>query len=348
METVPTSSIRQLRDLIDHAAAEDKQLAVAFKNLCQGHPEETLERFLKARECHVSKAFKMVLDCLHWRINNDIDNILSKLIEPKETYDGIRDSQLIGVTGYCKQGRPVFAIGVGLSGYDKAPVDKYVQSHIQINEYRDRVLLPESSRRIGQYVGTCLKILDMSNLKISALNRLKILTIISTVDDLNYPEKTDIYYIVNAPYIFSACWKVVKPLLQERTKRKIRVLQGCGRDELLKVMDFDVLPHFCKHEPKQSGSSRGARNGESVDCYSSSHVFHVELWNHIKQESYASSKCVGPAPQKSFHVEVPEPDAEVQTIETALETALVKLANDDGNGNGKVLNGISGLHVDDD
>lgn len=348
METVPISSIRQLRDLIDQAAAEDKQLAIAFKNLQQGYPEETLERFLKARECHVSKAFKMVLDCLHWRINNDIDNVLSKLIEPKETYDGIRDSQLIGLTGYCKQGRPVFAIGVGLSGYDKAPVDKYVQSHIQINEYRDQVLLPEASRRIGRYVGTCLKILDMSNLKISALNRLKILTIISTVDDLNYPEKTDIYYIVNAPYIFSACWKVVKPLLQERTKRKIRVLQGCGRDELLKVMDFDVLPYFCKHEPKQSGSSKGSRNGESVDCYSSSHAFHVELWNHIKQQSYASSKCVGPAPQKSFHVEVPEPDEEVQTIETALETALVQLANDNGNGNGKASNGISGLHVDDD
>lgn len=32
----------------------------------------------------------------------------------------------------------------------------------------------------------------------------------STIDDLNYPEKTDTYYIVNAPYIFSACWKVGK------------------------------------------------------------------------------------------------------------------------------------------
>lgn len=36
----------------------------------------------------------------------------------------------------------------------------------------------------------------------------QILTIISTVDDLNYPEKTDTYYIVNAPYVFTACWKV--------------------------------------------------------------------------------------------------------------------------------------------
>lgn len=38
---------------------------------------------------------------------------------------------------------------------------------------------------------------------------LQILTVISTVDDLNYPEKTDTYYIVNAPYVFTACWKVI-------------------------------------------------------------------------------------------------------------------------------------------
>lgn len=37
---------------------------------------------------------------------------------------------------------------------------------------------------------------------------MQLLTIISTIDDLNYPEKTITYYIVNVPYIFSACWKV--------------------------------------------------------------------------------------------------------------------------------------------
>lgn len=37
---------------------------------------------------------------------------------------------------------------------------------------------------------------------------MQLLTVISTIDDLNYPEKTDTYYVVNVPYIFSACWKV--------------------------------------------------------------------------------------------------------------------------------------------
>ena len=37
---------------------------------------------------------------------------------------------------------------------------------------------------------------------------MQLLTIISSIDDLNYPEKTNTYYIVNTPYIFSTCWKV--------------------------------------------------------------------------------------------------------------------------------------------
>ncbi|RZB99995.1 hypothetical protein D0Y65_022400 [Glycine soja] len=68
----------------------------------------------------------------------------------------------------------------------------------------------------------------MTGLKFSALNQLRLLTALSTIDDLNYLEKTDTYYIV------------VKPLLQERTRRNIQVLQGCGKEELLKQQSIIV------------------------------------------------------------------------------------------------------------
>jgi hypothetical protein len=45
----------------------------------------------------------------------------------------------------------------------------------------------------------------------------QMLTSISTVDDLNYPEKTETYYVVNVPYIFSACWKVLSVTANART-----------------------------------------------------------------------------------------------------------------------------------
>jgi len=52
----------------------------------------------------------------------------------------------------------------------------------------------------------------MSQQYLLSFPHMQMLTMITTVDDLNYPEKTETYYIVNAPYVFSACWKVSPPI----------------------------------------------------------------------------------------------------------------------------------------
>ncbi|KAG6768871.1 hypothetical protein POTOM_024483 [Populus tomentosa] len=115
-----------------------------------------------------------LVDCLHWRVQNEIDNILTKPINPADLYRAVRDSQLIGMSGYSREGLPVFAHGVGLSTFDKASVHYYVQSHIQINEYRDRIVLPTASKKYGRPITTCVKVLDMTGLKLSALNQIKV------------------------------------------------------------------------------------------------------------------------------------------------------------------------------
>ncbi|KAJ0989704.1 hypothetical protein J5N97_008060 [Dioscorea zingiberensis] len=317
-------AVNQLNALMDQV---DEHLKDTFQILHQGYPTETLVRFLKAREWNVSKAHKMLVDCLNWRLQNDIDNILSKPIIPIDLYRAVRDSQLVGLSGFSKEGVPVFGIGVGLSTLDRASVNYYVQSHIQINEYRDRVVLPAASELHGRYIGTCLKVLDMTGLKLSALGQIKLLTIISTVDDLNYPEKTDVYYIVNAPYIFSACWRVVRPLLQERTRKKVQVLHGSGRDELLKIMDYASLPHFCKKEGP-AGSSQHLPP-DINDCFSLDHPFHQEVYNYVKQQAQSQALKV-PVKLGSFHVDVPEPDPEGTMIVQTIKSELHKIGDQNG------------------
>ncbi|KAL6200850.1 hypothetical protein ACLB2K_024565 [Fragaria x ananassa] len=336
MGIVSQEAIKQFQALMDQV---DEPLKITFQNVHQGYLVETFGRFLRAREWNVVKAHKMLIDCLNWRVQNEIDNILAKPILSIELYRGLRDSQLIGLSGYSREGMPVFAIAVGLSTFDKASVHYYVQSHIQINEYRDRVILPSASKKYGKPITMCVKVLDMTGLKLSALSHIKLLTIISTVDDLNYPEKTSTYYIVNAPYIFSACWKVVKPLLQERTRRKVQVLSGCGTDELLKIMDYESLPRFCKREG--SGSSRHSQNG-SDNCFSLDHHFHQQLYDYIKQQSFIN-ESVQPIKQGSFHVDVPEPAAEGTQIAKTIEYELNKF----GNGNG-VSDSLGGLKINGD
>lgn len=334
MGVVSQEAIRQLQALMGQV---DEPLKKTFQNVHQGYLAENLARFLKAREGNVSKAHKMLVECLNWRVQNEIDNILAKPIVPTELYRAVRDSQLIGMSGYSKEGLPVFAIGVGLSTFDKASVHYYVQSHIQINEYRDRVVLPSASKKYGRPITSCIKVLDMTGLKLSALSHIKLLTVISTIDDMNYPEKTNTYYIVNAPYIFSACWRVVKPLLQERTRKKVQVLSGSGRDELLKIMDLAALPHFCKKEG--SGSSH---HSEIDNCFAFDHPFHQQLYNYIKQQSLSIDQ-VHPIKQGSFHVDLPEPAADGTEIVKTLESEFQKFEN----GNGKSAS-LENLKIGDD
>ncbi|XP_059438183.1 SEC14 cytosolic factor [Corylus avellana] len=335
MGIVSHEAINQFQALIDPV---EEPLKRTFQNVHQGNLTETLVRFLKARDGNVAKAHKMLVDCLNWRVQNEIDNILAKPIVPAELYRAVRNSHLIGVSGYSREGLPVFAVGLALSTFDKASVNYYVQSHIQMNEYRDRVLLPSASKKYGRPITTCVKVLDMTGLKLSALSQIKLLTIISTIDDLNYPEKTNTYYIVNAPYIFSACWKVVKPLLQERTRKKVQVLPGSGEDELLKIMDYASLPHFCRKAG--SGSSRHAGDGYE-NCFSFDHPFHQQLYNYIKQQALMREP-VGPIKQGSFHVDVPEPALEGTEIAKTLVSEFHKF----GNGNG-MSDSLHRLRIDD-
>ncbi|CAN1193954.1 Phosphatidylinositol/phosphatidylcholine transfer protein SFH2 [Linum perenne] len=284
-------AIREFHSLMDKV---DDQLMNTFQNMHQGFPSETLTRFLKARDWNVAKAHKM------------------KPIFPTELYRSIRDTQLVGLSGHSKQGLPVVACGVGQSTYDKASVHYYVQSHIQMNEYRDRVVLPNATKKYGRHIGTCIKILDMTGLRLSALNQIKLLTAISTIDDLNYPEKTETYYIVNVPYIFSACWKVVKPLLQERTRKKIQ------------IMDYSSLPHFSRKEG--SGSSRVAASGTTTNCFSLDHPLHQQLYNYVKQQADLEESA-SPLRQGSVHVDYPEPDPTDAKIMKTIESELHKLSD---------------------
>ncbi|TKY57413.1 Phosphatidylinositol/phosphatidylcholine transfer protein SFH2 [Spatholobus suberectus] len=316
-------AIKQLQSLMENL---DEQQKNTFQNMHQGYPTETLVRFLKARHGNVVKANKMLTDCLQWRVENEIDNVLAKPIPP-DLYRRLRDSQLVGISGFSKEGLPVIAVGVGLSTFDEVFDKYYVQSHIQMNEYRDRVILPTATKNHGRHIDTCVKVLDMTGLKLSALNQLKLLTAISTIDDLNYPEKTEAYYIVNVPYVFSACWKVVKSLLQERTRRKVHVLKGCGMEELLKVMDYASLPHFCRKEDSRVPRHHAAGNTEN--CFSFDHVFHKQLYNYIKQQAILM-ESVSTIRHSSFHVDLPEPDPDDAKIAKTIETEFHKLESQNG------------------
>lgn len=326
------------RQRMSATLSKEQDLRASFEIMHGGYPDVALLRFLKAREFDVTRAEKMLTDSLRWRVENDIDNILARPILGAQ-YEKVRASQQYGMTGFDKEGRPVLCVRVGLSYMDPdVKIEEYVHSHIQHNEYRDRVLLPEASRLRGSPVTTSVKIYDMSGLKLTHLGRMQMHRAVATIDDLNYPEKSEVYYVVNAPSVFGACWKGVKPLLQDRTRKKIQVLTGNGAEELLQTMSEAVLPHFVRYAAAEGmGSYKNlaalatppAIENPALDCCSTAHTYHKAMQEYMMALRQKAKETGVPHSTSMREVPVQAPSSkggEESEFGVVLEEALSKVA----------------------
>lgn len=60
----------------------------------------------------------------------------------------------------------------------------------------------------------------------------------ATISQNYYPEQLGLTMIVNAPWTFSAVWSVIKGWLDENTRKKIQIVSGNPKQELIKYMDI--------------------------------------------------------------------------------------------------------------
>ncbi|GAQ88853.1 Sec14p-like phosphatidylinositol transfer family protein [Klebsormidium nitens] len=278
-------------------ATLDEAFQASFEVLAQGEPDRSLMRFLWAREWHVDKAFSMLVDCLKWRRKYGTDTILQRPLEEAKMR-AIRNGFHVGMSGYDKQGHPVIFVKVGPSKCGGATVDDYVKAHVQFSEWRDRVLCAEASKRCGRPITTTTRILDCTGLTLGHLANLNLLNAMSKIDEFNYPEKANAYYLVNVPYVFTAIWKVVKPLLQPRTINRVKVLSGNGLDTLRQFIDEEHIPVFLR-DPKSS-----------VDCTSLDCSLHRRFWAYLQEQAAAAPPAArqeeAAAAAGHAHVETPK------------------------------------------
>lgn len=51
-------------------------------------------------------------------------------------------------------------------------------------------------------------------------------------------------FIINAPFLFSGVWMILKPFLDEKTTNKIKITGSSYKKELLNYVDAENLPSF--------------------------------------------------------------------------------------------------------
>jgi hypothetical protein len=207
-------------------ATQEEALA-AMKHRFPEESDQTLCRFLKARDFKASKAERLLTRANEWRLRTHPEalTIIDVAHELKRGYL-FRHYQ-------DKFHRPVLILRAA----------RYLPSQIRVEEAERLVLyLLESGIRDMQpeVKGFCM-IADMKDVGLTNFSFPHFKHFAHLIQDF-YPERLGSAFIVNVSWVVKTMWVTAKPLLNQRTIEKIHFLETKEMKKLLEVVDENVLP----------------------------------------------------------------------------------------------------------
>ncbi|OIV98152.1 hypothetical protein TanjilG_12188 [Lupinus angustifolius] len=184
----------------------------------------TLRRFLCARDFDVEKGSAMFLKYMKWR-HSFVPN---GFISPSEISDELSQGKMF-VQGLDKNNRPITVVFAA----------KHFQNKDSPDTFKGFVVyaLDKLCSRMPPGQEKFLAIADIkgwgyANSDISGY--LKALTILQEY----HPERLGKLFIVHAPYMFMKVWKVIYPLIDNNTRKKMVFVENKNLKETL-VQDID-------------------------------------------------------------------------------------------------------------
>ncbi|KAF8897120.1 CRAL-TRIO domain-containing protein [Infundibulicybe gibba] len=222
-----------------------KELIEEGKFVEERMDDATLLRFLRARKFDVAKAKEMLLAAEQWRKDFEVDEIVKSFnFEEKVEVDKYYP-QYYHKTD--KDGRPVYIEQLGkldIKALYATTTQKRLLQRLVL-EYEKSVTqrLPACSAASGHPVETSCTILDLNNVSLSNFYRVKDYVMqAASIGQDRYPESMGKFYIINAPWAFSAVWSIIKPWLDEVTVAKIAILGSGYKETLLAQIPAENLP----------------------------------------------------------------------------------------------------------
>lgn len=198
---------------------------------CQGGTDDIdglVLRFLRARKWNVKAAFSMLTECLRWRKEFGVRKLMM---------EGERLFSPIPLTSgesffwkHDKQRRPVIIMRGKLHRPSaQSPKDMMSFSVYQMETGR-KLLQPGVDK-------VCL-LFDLSGGSLANFDLSSIRFIIQTLQDY-YPECLGKCLLVNAPWFFWGCWRIIRPWLDPAVVEKVEFVSS--RERMLELFDADKL-----------------------------------------------------------------------------------------------------------
>jgi len=217
------------------------------KTITEDNDVTILVKCLKESNNDVNKAVAIFDKLMQWRADNDIDNCLDNW---NFDVEGIKKYYPHQFQGFDLQGRPIYIERLGkidIKGLNKiCSLDDFARYHVYHHEFLQRVLLPQASKLAGRQIRQFVTICDVGGIGVSHLGKpvMDLLGKVAEIDQSYYPASGARLYMVNAPWVFKAVWKLIAPFIAARGRDKISVIYGDPSAKLAGDCNVDKLPKF--------------------------------------------------------------------------------------------------------
>lgn len=200
------------------------QLVQEFPSFDFSNKDTLTLRFYRGEKKNEASALTVLRHHINWRLQYDIENI------PPEKYERIAQKRVWSVQGFDKNNRPVAYLYSRRHFADKKLVEdmRYFVIHT-LQTLMERAK-PNEERMV-----ICA---DMDGFSLANMDYEATKLFIDILQK-NYPETLDQAYVLNAPFIFSACWAIIRPWLDPVTASKVKFI---NKNDLPEFIDTSNIP----------------------------------------------------------------------------------------------------------
>ncbi|KAJ8042970.1 SEC14-like protein 2 [Holothuria leucospilota] len=233
-------------DLSADQAAKLQQFKESLKDVSKDtYTDQHYLRFLRARNFNLKKSEDMFRKYVEWRSKHKMSTIL----EDHPLPEAMAKYWPRGDCGIDKEGHVVEIMNIGrvdvrgimysLKSSDREIVGLNIMEFLYAKAKRN-------SEKQGRYIEGITFIMDMEGLGVHILWKpfIALFNEMMVIMEQYYPETVHKVFITRPPAMFPLAYSLVRPFLDEATKKKIKVLKSGSKwkETLLKYIDEDQLP----------------------------------------------------------------------------------------------------------
>ncbi|XP_066980427.1 uncharacterized protein [Macrobrachium rosenbergii] len=211
--------VEKLKEFIKSSKTDFKNLQV---------DEKLLRRYLVAHHT-VDAAYERMVATDAWRKEANVAEVTSETPGVKSSI-ALRVSKLLEERDNRR--RPIVYVAVRNHSFRNRDVDAMTEYIIYMLEESCRKCLDDGPDNI------CI-LFDMKGFSLACMDYPVVRVLFNIMTD-HYPERLGVALILNAPYIFSACWAIIRGWMDENTASKIKFIKG--DEQLSSYVDPCVIP----------------------------------------------------------------------------------------------------------